>query len=114
MAFLGDAVFELYIRERLIFKHVERLGSLNKRKNELSSCKGQSLMLDTLISDLTEEEIKIYKRGCNVKIRNFSKKASILDYRRATGLECLLGYLYINKNNGRIEEIMDKINKLQD
>ena len=112
MAFLGDAVFELYIRKHLLFKYVEKLGNLNKRKNELSSCKGQSHILDVLVPCLTEEETKIYKRGCNVKIKNFSKKASLFDYRRATGLECLLGYLYINNRPERIEEILDKIDRL--
>ncbi len=112
LAFLGDAVFELYIRERLIFKYDEKLGNLNKRKNELACCKGQSQILDMIFSSLTEDETKVYKKGCNVKIKNFSKKSSIIDYRRATGLECLLGYLYINGNIERIEQILEKIHEL--
>ena len=109
LAFLGDAVFELYVREKLIFTHLEKLGDLNEKKAKLSCCKGQSNIMEKIYPILTDEEKEMYRRGKNAKIKNFSKKSSLSDYRKATGLECLIGYLYFNKKLNRIGEILQNL-----
>lgn len=109
LAFLGDAVFELYVRENLIFTCLGRLSDLNEKKEKLSCCKGQSDIIEKVYPVLTNKEKEIYRMGKNAKIKNFSRKSTISDYRKATGLECLIGYLYINKNLERIEQILHNL-----
>lgn len=108
LAFLGDAVFELYVRRFLVYKYREKLGKLNERKSKFSCCRGQSFILKKISKFLTEEEIRICKSGQSAHINNFSKKAIFSEYRKATGFECLLGYLYINNKMERIEQIFSK------
>ena len=108
-AYLGDAVYELYIREYLIKKGIKNVNSLQKATIEYVSAKAQSEILSKLIdgSILTEEEIDIVKRGRNAHSHT-SKTTDITTYKRSTGLECLIGYLYLNDKN-RLGEVMGVI-----
>ena len=110
LAYLGDAVYELYIREYLISKNICKVNDLQNESLKYVSAKSQSSHLDRLINAnfLTEEEIEIVKRGRNMSSHR-SKTTDIITYKRSTGLECLIGSLKVNNNDERIKEIMDFI-----
>lgn len=110
LAYIGDAVYELYIREFLINLKMAKVKDLQNKSLKYVSAKSQRRCLENLIESnfLTEEEIDIYKRGRNAHGRKNSN-TDIITYKIATGLECLIGDLYLNKNYQRIKEIMDFI-----
>lgn len=109
LAYLGDAVYELYIRKCLLKKKL-KVNELQKKSVDYVSAKAQSKYLDKLIEDniLTEEEIEIVKRARNHKSHS-SKSADIITYKKSTGIEALIGYLEITNNKERIKEIMKYI-----
>ena len=110
LAYLGDAVYELYIREYLINKGIAKVNDLQVESMKYVSAKSQSDHLQRLIdyNFLTEDEIKIVKRGRNMSSHS-KKNVDIVTYKRSTGLECLIGTLKIDNNDERIKEIMDFI-----
>lgn len=110
LAYLGDAVYELYIRKYLINKGICKVNYLQKEAVKYVSAKAQSDYLEKMFNDnfLTEEEITIIKRARNHKSHS-SKSTDIVTYKRSTGLEALIGYLEINENVSRINEIMNYI-----
>ena len=107
LAYLGDAVYELYIREYLISSGICKVNDLQNESLKYVSAQSQSNHLKRLIDAnfLTCEEIEIVKRGRNMSSHN-KKNTDIVTYKRSTGLECLIGSLKIEKNNERINEIM--------
>ena len=105
LAFIGDSVYDLYIRTYLASKYNEKSGSLHKRATSYVSAKAQSNIIDNIISKLTEEEISVYKRGRNTNIST-NKHVDIIEYKKATGFEALIGYIYLNHNISRLEEIL--------
>jgi len=110
LALLGDAVFSLYIREKLINNKVNDPNVLQKKLVEYVSAKAQSKILNNLIEEniLSEKEIDIVKRGRNNKRSNHPKNTDIITYKLSTGFEALLGDLYLN-NKERLNEILNKI-----
>lgn len=108
LAFLGDAVYELKIRSWAIEQYNGKVGELNVMTKELSSAKAQAEIADGLMDFLSDEEIRIFKRGRNVKSVPAPHSCSIGQYRKATGLEALLGYLYIQGEEERIDEIIKR------
>ena len=106
LAFIGDSVHNLYIRTYLASKSNIQTGILHSRSIKYVSAKAQSKVIDNIMETLTEEEIAIYKRGRNTNIGSISKHADVLEYKKATGYEALIGYLYINKNIDRLEELI--------
>ena len=110
LAYLGDAVYELYIREYLINRGLCKVNDLQNESLKYVSAKSQSNHLDRLINSnfLSDEEIEIVKRGRNMSSHK-SKTTDIITYKRSTGLECLIGSLKVNNNDERIKEIMDFI-----
>lgn len=110
LAFLGDSVFSLYIREKLIKLGINNPNDLQKKSVEYVSAKSQVKILNSLIEQnfLTEEEIDIVKRGRNNKKDNHPKNTDIITYKLSTGFEALLGDLYLN-NKERLEEILNLI-----
>jgi ribonuclease-3 family protein len=110
LAYLGDSVYELYIRKFLITKYV-KVNDLQKEAINYVSAKSQDEILKTLFDNniLTDEEIDIVKRARNHKNNHKPKYVSAATYKNATGLEALIGYLYLENNNDRIEEIMNYI-----
>lgn len=108
LAFLGDAVFELYIRSILVREGNARPKNLNRRKAELVKASAQSALVARLEPLLTEREEEIYRRGRNAKAQSTAKHASVTDYRRATGFEALIGYLFLTGQTERILELMEK------
>ena len=110
LALLGDAVFSLYIREKLLTIGINDPNILQKKSIEYVSAKGQVKILNNLIDNniLTEEEISIVKRGRNNKKDNHPKNTDIITYKLSTGFETLLGDLYLN-NKIRRKEILNLI-----
>ena len=112
LAYLGDAVYELHIREHLLNKGYTKVNTLNIKCVEDTSGKNQANFIYFLINDkiLTDDEIQIYKRGRNSHINSVRKNIDIDLYLAATGFEALIGYLYLS-NKERLEEIIGLIIK---
>lgn len=110
LAYLGDAVYELFIRDYLIKQRIGKVNDLQNKSLNYVSAKSQRNHLERLINAkfLTEEEISIYKAGRNAH-GGKSKSADIITYKIATGLECLIGSLYLSQKYDRIKEIMEFI-----
>lgn len=110
MAYMGDTIYEQYVREYLIRKGLSKIGELQKSSLDYVSAKSQRAHLETLIATnfLTNEELEIVKWGRNAKGAR-TKHADIVTYRLATGLEALIGKLYFQGNIKRIQEIMNFI-----
>ena len=111
LAYLGDAVYEVYVRNYLIKKGIAKVEELQKEAVNFVSAKSQSKILDYLINNnyLSNEEIDIVKRGRNYKRESHPKNTDIITYKMATGFEALIGYLYLDNKVDRINEIIDKI-----
>lgn len=109
LAYLGDAVYELHIRKYLISQGIAKVKDLQEMSLKYVSAKSQRRILEQLIdvSYLSDDEIEIVNRGRNAS-SHASKTTDIITYKKATGLECLIGYLYQN-NIERCNEILDYI-----
>ena len=106
LAFLGDCVFDLIIRTVIVERGNRAPESLHKKKSAVVKAQTQAKMAEMLLDNLTEEELAVYKRGRNAKSYSVAKNASVSDYRKATGFEALLGYLYLQDNENRIIELV--------
>ena len=108
LAYMGDAVYEVYIRKALIEKNIALVDDLQKVAVNYVSAKSQSRILNFLIDNgvLTLEEMDIVKRGRNYKRASHPKNTDILTYKNSTGFEALIGYLYLNNNKERLDNIM--------
>lgn len=106
LAFVGDTVYSLYVRERLALSGCGKVAQLQKVAAQVVSAKGQSEFLDKLLPLFTEEEEAIFRRGRNAKKGSKSKSASALEYNRSTGFEAVVGYLYLTGNEERLQEIL--------
>ena len=109
LAYLGDTVYESYIREHIIKNNInDKVNALHKQAVKYVNAKAQASVIHEIEPELTEEEARIYKRGRNQKSNTSPKNADIVDYRHATGFEALIGYLYLDKQIDRLEEIVRK------
>ena len=108
LAFLGDSVYEERIRERIVRSSGKSVAALNRVSKSMTNAKAQALLIDSLSEELTAEELAVFKRGRNVKSISAPKSCSISEYRRATGLEALVGYLFLTEQEERLEFIVDK------
>ena len=106
LAFVGDTVYSLYVRERLALSGCGKVSQLQRVAAQVVSAKGQSEFLDKLLPLFTEEEAEIFRRGKNAKKATKSKSASSLEYNRSTGLEAVLGYLYLTGQEARIKALL--------
>lgn len=106
LAYLGDAVFELYVREHLINIGIAKVKDLQRESIKYVSAVSQVDILNKLIEDgiLKDEEIEIVKRGRNAHSHQ-SKSTDIVTYKKATGFEALIGYLYLNDRK-RLEQLL--------
>ncbi len=107
LAFLGDAVYSLYVREKLVLSVDLTAGQLQNLTSKQVSAHGQSELLERLIPLFTEEESDVYRRGRNAKKPTKSKNASVAEYNRSTGFEAVIGYLYLTGQYERIEKLLD-------
>ncbi len=110
LAFLGDAVFSLYMREYVVKKGNMSVNKLHKRTVGLVSANAQEkAVMDLIKMDvLSPEELEVYKRGENAQTETHAKNASAKSYHRATGFECLIGWLYLKEDQARISELLNK------
>ncbi len=106
LAFVGDAVYSLYVRERLAIELGGKTADLQKVAAKVVSAQGQSVFLDKLFPLFTEEETDIFRRGKNAKKATKSKSATHLEYNRSTGFEAVIGYLYLTGKTERIKELL--------
>lgn len=106
LAYVGDAVESLYVRHNLAVSHDSKAGELHKLASERVNAKEQAVLADTVWDTLTEEEKSIFLRGRNGKAHHKAKNQTGADYRRATGLEAVLGYLYLTGNIERITKLL--------
>ena len=102
LAFVGDGIFDLMIRSLLVERANRPANELHKKKSEIVEATTQARMGEAVESILTEEELWVYRRGRNAKSGTSAKNASIVDYRKATGLEALMGYLYLTGQQERM------------
>ncbi|WP_072449579.1 Mini-ribonuclease 3 [Blautia sp. Marseille-P3201T] len=106
LAYIGDAIYELVIRTILVEKGNTQVNKLHQRASKLVKASAQSEIIEKLKPYLTEEETGIFKRGRNAKSFTMAKNASMSDYRRATGFEALMGYLYLTEQWDRMLELI--------
>lgn len=108
LAYLGDAVFELYVRQKMLNNRVLPINRLHKKVTEIVRAGGQDAILRQIEPHLTEEEADIVRRGRNTKGR-VPKNADMAVYRRATGFEALLGWLYLHGSQERLSQLFAMI-----
>ena len=111
LAYLGDTVYENYIRKYLISKNIANVNDLQKEAVKYVSAKSKAQFLTELVDKnfFTDEELTIIKRARNYKTKSHPKNCDIITYKYATGLESLIGYLELEGQYERIEEIMNFI-----
>ncbi len=106
LAYIGDSVYELIIRTNLVYEGNAPVNKLNKKASRYAKAATQAQMIESVMEDLSEEEMAVYKRGRNAHSYTKAKNATAADYRKATGFEALVGYLYLQKKFDRIMEIV--------
>ncbi|MBO5111726.1 MAG: ribonuclease III [Lachnospiraceae bacterium] len=106
LAYIGDCVYDLVIRTVVVERGNEPANKLHKKTVTYVKAQTQAAMIEALLPYLTEEEEAVYKRGRNAKSYTSAKNASIGDYRKATGMEALVGYLYLTGQEARIMELI--------
>ena len=106
LAFIGDCVFDMIIRSYVVAQGNRGAEGLHKSKSKIVKASAQAAMIDRIYDSLTPEEQDIYRRGRNAKSHTMAKNASMSDYRKATGLEALCGYLYLQDQMARILELV--------
>ena len=114
LAFIGDAIYDLMARHKIILESNASVGKLNKIKVKMVCCKAQSEAFNNILDFLTEEELNIYKRGRNAHTRNIPKNSTSAQYHSATGLEALFGYLYLKNDISRLRELFSLISNIKD
>lgn len=107
LAYLGDAIYEMYIRQYMLSQPNHRPQHLHKQSTGYVSAKAQARLLAEWLPLLTEEELGIVKLGRNAKSGRAPKSADVLDYRHSTGFECLIGYLYYERRHERLKQLLD-------
>ena len=106
LAYIGDSIYDLIIKSLVINQGNRQVNKLHKETGMYVQASTQSLMMRAMQEELTEEEHAVYKRGRNAKSVSPAKNQSITDYRRATGFEALLGYLYLKKEWKRMLDLV--------
>jgi ribonuclease III family protein len=108
LAYMGDAVFEIYVRHHLLQAGQVKPNQLHREATKFVSAKAQASILFYLMDQdlLTEYEMAVVKRGRNAKSGSVPKNTDVQTYRYGTGFEALIGYLYLSKNEARLEEMI--------
>lgn len=108
-AYLGDAIYELMIREYLLNKGLTKVDNLHKEAIKFTSAEGQEKAFFKIEEILSELEMGIFKRGRNAKSDRKARNASLATYKKSTGFEALIGYLYLENQIERLDELFDII-----
>ena len=106
LAFLGDAVYSLWVRERLVLSGEGKAADFQRAAAKVVSAKGQSEFLNTVLPLFTDEEEEIFRRGRNAKKATKSKNATAAEYNRSTGFEAVIGYLHLIGETERIHFLL--------
>lgn len=106
LAYIGDGIYDLVIRSMVVGEGNTHVNDLHRHTSQIVKAHAQSEMIEALLPELTEEELAVYKRGRNAKSATMAKNATVGDYRRATGFEALLGYLYLEDEIERMMELI--------
>lgn len=107
LAFVGDAVYEVFVRERILAQGNRPVNGLHREAVQFVCAGAQSLAYEALEEVLDEREMQILKRGRNSSSVRPPKSSSAIEYRRATAVEALMGYLYLNGEKERLEQLME-------
>ena len=108
LAYIGDAVYELMIRSKVINHGSMQVNKMHKHSAALVKASAQAQLIKALQEELTEEELAAYKRGRNAKSATMAKHATMIDYRMATGLEALVGWLFLTEQYARLVELVSR------
>ena len=114
LAFVGDAVYSLYVREKLCLSAGVGTGELQRLSVRFVSAHGQNEQLERIRPLFTAEEEEIFRRGRNAKKGTRSKSATVAEYNRSTGFEAVLGFLYITGQIGRIDDLLYAAEKAEE
>lgn len=109
LAYVGDAAYEVYVRDHLLQKGWTKPNDLHRRATHYVSAKAQAALMHVMLAQpefLSEEEVTMYKRGRNAKSHTTAKNADVTTYRISTGFEALFGYLHLTKQVARFEELV--------
>lgn len=112
LAYIGDAVYDLIVRTMIVSAGNMQVKKYHRTVSEIVKAKAQAGMIEVLEPHLTKEEESVYKRGRNATSYTKAKNASMIEYRRATGFEALLGYLYLQEEYTRVIDLVQLGNQL--
>ncbi len=111
LAFIGDAVYTLFVREKIVFENDLSGNELNRRTSAVVKATAQAELIRKIMPLLTEEELDVFKRARNTKKNTRAKSASVSDYNASTGFEAVIGYLYITGEIDRINYLLGENNE---
>ena len=109
LAYIGDSVFEVYVRTRVVNDGMLKTNKLHRLATEHVKAKAQAEALIRISENLTEDELNIVRRGKNANSNTIPKNAAVADYKKATALEALIGYLFLSNKKERLDEIIELI-----
>ena len=109
LAYIGDSVFEVYVRTKVVNDGMLKTNKLHRLSTGYVKAKAQAEALVRITENLTEDELNIVRRGKNANSNTIPKNADIADYKKATALEALIGYLFLSNKFDRLDEIIDLI-----
>ncbi|MEY8445781.1 Mini-ribonuclease 3 [Enterococcus ratti] len=109
LAYVGDAIYEIYIRDYLIERGETKPNKLHRAATHYVSANAQAYLVQKMLTEnlMTKEEETFYRRGRNAKSHTSAKNADVTTYRVATGFEALMGYLHLSKQTKRLEELIE-------
>ena len=107
-AFIGDAVYEVVIRTMIVDEANRSANDLHKESSNYVKASTQAKLSEILMDDFDEDELAVFKRGRNAKINTKAKNASLSEYKKATGFEAVIGYLYLEGKTERMIELIKK------
>lgn len=108
LAFVGDSVHTMFVREYVVKSTLEKLNNYNKQCAHYCKAKTQAKVLDSLQEELTEQEKDIVRRTRNSKTNNIAKNSNLVEYKKATCFESLIGWLYLGGEQERLNEFLNK------
>ena len=113
LAFLGDAVYSLKVKEFLVSENIAKAGALNRLATQFVRASSQAKVLDEIEQTLTEDEQNVARRAKNVHTENVPKNSNLEEYKKATSLEAVVGFNFLCGNNARVDEIIKKAREIK-
>ena len=108
LAFIGDAVYSLYVRSMIVCDGELKTGDLNKKSSDIVRASSQARAAERLAAEFTEEEAEIFRRARNAKKGTRAKHASVKEYNESTGIEAVIGYLYLTGKSERLKYLLER------